>query len=300
MTVMQPQPPSVSIGLPVYNGERYLAKALEAILSQTYQDFEVLISDNASSDRTAEICEAFVKRDTRIRYCRNGSNVGAARNFNAVFQRSQGRYFRWATADDLFPPESLERCVSALDSHPEAVLCYPKTILIDEIGKVIRPYEDNLDLRSTSAVKRFLSAMKRIGLVNVQYGLIRADALRQTSLMGNYPGGDIPLVLELTLHGQFMEISDTCFYRRMHSQALSSVSTMEGDQEFWDPKTKGRVFLRTWRHYGQYLRSTYRAPLTVIERMRLSVTILRLAVASRATLLSEIFRVLNHGYGRHS
>ncbi len=300
MTVMQPQPPSVSIGLPVYNGERYLAKALEAILSQTYQDFEVLISDNASSDRTAEICEAFVKRDTRIRYCRNGSNVGAARNFNAVFQRSQGRYFRWATADDLFPPESLERCVSALDSHPEAVLCYPKTILIDEIGKVIRPYEDNLDLRSTSAVKRFLSAMKRIGLVNVQYGLIRADALRQTSLMGNYPGGDIPLVLELALHGQFMEISDTFFYRRMHSQALSSVSTMEGDQEFWDPKTKGRVFLRTWRHYGQYLRSTYRAPLTVIERMRLSVTILRLAVASRATLLSEIFRVLNHGYGRHS
>lgn len=289
------QTPKVSIGLPVYNGERYLSQALEAILAQTYPDFELLISDNASTDRTPEIVREYACTDSRIRYYRNEVNLGAANNFNRVFELARGTYFRWATADDLFAPDSLEQCIAVLDRCAEVVLCYPKTVLIDESGSPIRQYDDNLDLRFTSPVERFMSAMKQMGLLNVQYGLIRSSALEKTSLMGNYPGGDIPLILELTLYGQFWEISQSRFYRRMHSQALSSITTLDADQEFWDPKTKGRIFLRTWRHYSQYLRSILRAPLKSSERVELAYRILRSAIASRQTLVSELNNAVSQG-----
>ncbi len=292
---MPPQTPKVSIGLPVYNGERYLSQALEAILAQTYPDFELIISDNASTDKTSEIVQEYAHKDTRIRYHRNEENLGAANNFNRVFDLARGAYFRWATADDLFASDSLEQCIAVLERYAEVVLCYPKTVLIDEFGSPIRRYDDNLDLRFTSPVERFMSAMKQMGLLNVQYGLIRSSVLKKTSLMGNYPGGDIPLILELTLYGQFWEIPHSCFYRRMHSQALSSITTLDGDQEFWDPKTKGRVFLRTWRHYSQYLRSVLRAPLKSSERVELTYKVLRSAVASRHTLASELNSAVSQG-----
>jgi glycosyltransferase involved in cell wall biosynthesis len=87
--------PRVSIGLPVFNGEKYLAEALDSILSQTYRDFKLIISDNASTDRTEQICREYAAKDRRIRYYRNEKNIGAPKNFNRVFELSSGKYFRW-------------------------------------------------------------------------------------------------------------------------------------------------------------------------------------------------------------
>ena len=288
--------PKVSIGLPVYNGERYFRQSIESILSQTYGDFELIISDNASTDKTSEICREFAKKDGRINCYRNEENLGAAANFNRVFRLARGKYFRWATADDIVASDTLEKCVGVLDSHSEVVLCYPKTHLIDEFGNPIRQYEDNLDLRSTSPVKRFQLAMKQMGLMNVQYGLIRTDFLGRTSLMGNYPGGDIPLLLELTLYGQFWEIPNVSFFRRIHKQALSGVTTLEGEQEFWDPKTKGKVFLRAWRHSSQYLKRILRAPVRVSDRVRLVSFVFRCIIASRYVMLTELSNALAQAY----
>ena len=93
--------PRVSIGLPVYNGQEFLEETLHSILNQTFNDFELIICDNASTDRTAEICRSFAKRDRRIRYYRNEINLGAAKNFNGVFFLARGEYLKWSDNDDL-------------------------------------------------------------------------------------------------------------------------------------------------------------------------------------------------------
>src|SRR5262249_21951774 len=150
---------------------------------------------------TEEICREFVRKDSRIRYYRNASNIGLYTNFNKVFRLSSGLYFRWAAADDLSERKSLGLCVDVLDKHPEVVLCYPKTVLIDAANNPIRSYDDNLDLRFPSPASRFKMVLKNLRLTNVHYGLIRADVLRRTSLFGDCPGADMILIAELALYG---------------------------------------------------------------------------------------------------
>src|SRR6185436_6923974 len=107
--------PRVSIGVPVYNGERYLAATLDSLLAQTFDNFEIIVSDNASSDRTAQLALEYAERDSRVRYTRNPRNLGAGANYRRAFQLSRGQYFRWSAADDISAPESLARCVEVLD-----------------------------------------------------------------------------------------------------------------------------------------------------------------------------------------
>ncbi len=144
--------PYVSIGLPVYDGERFLAETLDSLLAQTFEDLELIISDNASTDRTQEICKDYLAKDRRIRYYRNDQNLGAARNYNRVFELSTGKYFKWAAHDDLCASALTERCVEVLDSEPSAVMCYARTIIIDEHGKHQKDFDDFLDLRSLARI----------------------------------------------------------------------------------------------------------------------------------------------------
>ena len=130
--------PHVSIGIPVFNGEQYLAEAIDSILVLTYADFELIISDNASTDRTQEICRAYTKQDRRIRYYRNATNVGASKNFNRVFELSLVDYFKWAAYDDILAPDFLLKCVEVLDQDPSVVVCFSKMQIIDEDGKVMK------------------------------------------------------------------------------------------------------------------------------------------------------------------
>ena len=215
--------PRVSVGLPVYNGERYIAETLDSILAQTFDDFEVIVCDNASRDRTEEICRVYAARDSRIRYVRNSTNLGAAKNYRLAFELSSGEYFRWANCDDLFAPTSLACCVEVLDREPSTVLVYPRTMLIDEHGQTIGEYEDGLHLQFSRASDRFVQLCLRLGLVNAIYGLIRADVLRKSALIGNFISADMALLAELTLYGKFWEIPDVLFYRRLHPGASSKL-----------------------------------------------------------------------------
>jgi glycosyltransferase involved in cell wall biosynthesis len=130
--------PYVSIGLPVYNGENFLHEAITSILAQTFQDFELIISDNASTDKTEEICRAFTDQDERIKYSRNRENIGVEKNFYRVFALSSGKYFKWAAHDDLCHPDFLQSCIDVLDRDFTTVLCYPRAVIIDDKGKVIK------------------------------------------------------------------------------------------------------------------------------------------------------------------
>jgi glycosyltransferase involved in cell wall biosynthesis len=139
-------PPRITIGVPVYNGERHLRQALDSLLAQDTTDFRLVISDNASTDRTAEICQAYVARDPRVSYVRNEKNLGAAANYNRLLHMATTPYFKWASADDVCEPQLLTRCLEVLEARPNVVLAYPKTVLIDEDDHFLRNHDDRLHM----------------------------------------------------------------------------------------------------------------------------------------------------------
>ncbi|HYR84497.1 MAG TPA: glycosyltransferase [Terriglobia bacterium] len=284
--------PRISIGLGVYNGGKFLRPTLDSIVAQTFGDFELIISDNASTDGTEETCREFAARDTRIRYSRNPTNIGLFNNFNRVFHLSSAQYFRWSSADDLFDRRSLEECVKVLDDHPEVVLCYPKTVLIDGDGRTIRGYDDNLNLRSPDPSARMRSVLRNIGLVNVQYGLIRSSALRRTSLMADYPGSDIVLIAELALHGRFWEIPEQLFFRRMHDGASSALKDRprESAEKFWNVNPTHGLDLYYWTHRFHNMKSIFRAPISAWEKLRVAYSVGDYIFRSRNAHLKELLR----------
>ena len=133
--------PRLTIGLPVYNGEKYIAESLDALLGQTYTDFELIISDNASTDGTADICHRYVQQDSRVRYIRQPKNIGLAPNHNVVVEQARGELFKWASNDDLYARELVERCVDALDKYPDVVLAHSWTARVNGSGTVTKAYQ---------------------------------------------------------------------------------------------------------------------------------------------------------------
>jgi glycosyltransferase involved in cell wall biosynthesis len=274
--------------MPVYNGERFLRESLNSLLAQTFRDFELIISDNASTDQTEQICREYAAKDPRIRYDRNETNLGASKNYNRVFELSTGEYFKWAAADDLCAPTMLEQCVCILDQNPEVVVCYPKTNIIDEDGRTLEHYEDGLNLQSETASDRFRQFFRAVGECNAVFGLIRSNVLRQTALVGNYIASDNPLLAELSLYGRFCEIPEFLFYRRHHLHAYSSQTDIGQLLEFYDPKNKHRPPLTKWKHLCANFRAVERTPLRPGEKMRLRYYVIRMGIWSRHILAREL------------
>jgi glycosyltransferase involved in cell wall biosynthesis len=253
--------------VPVYNGENFLAEALDSILAQTFGDFELLISDNASGDGTEEICRAYAARDDRIRYVRNETNLGAAKNYNQLVAWAQGDYFKWAAHDDYVAPQFLERSVPVLDREPAVVLCYARTRAVDEEGTVVREF-DPRDFDSDEPQKRFCELVTTRHGHNAVFGLIRLDALRQTQMIGAFSSSDRSLLAELVLLGHFYEIPEFMFFKRHHSgQHWRVHSTYQAREAWYDPNRAGKKAYRTWRILQEYLRAIGRAPLTTREQI---------------------------------
>jgi glycosyltransferase involved in cell wall biosynthesis len=271
--------PRVSIGLPVYNGERYIVEALDSIVSQTFADFELVISDNASTDGTARICEEYASRDGRIAFHRNETNRGAAWNYNRVFALSRGEYFKWASHDDRCAPTFLERCVAALDANPEVVIGYPRSTVIDAAGDTIEMEEDDLPLASRDVVRRFAGCLNPMKLChNVIFGLMRRSVLAGTQLIGTYLASDRCLVAELSLHGPFEEIPERLFYRRKHS---ANIGVALKDLQFYRPGMRKRFVMPEWRLFGKFMRLVRKSRLPAGEKVRLHAAVLRWAAGNR-------------------
>lgn len=263
--------PRVSIGMPVYNGERFLKQALDSILAQTFKNFELIISDNASTDSTQEICRAYAAKDQRIHYYRNEQNLGASWNFNRVFELSTGEYFRWACYDDVCASELLERCVEVLDREPSVVLCYPRTIIINEHGKHIEHYPDDINLCSPTPherYKRFHERYRYGARCNVLFGLMQTSILKMTPLIGNYPSSDVILLAELALHGKYYEVPEELFFRREHPQTSRRAHHAFRERIAWyDPDKKGKLHLTRWKWLSQYLLAIKRAQISWSEKV---------------------------------
>lgn len=246
--------PRLSIGLPVYNGETYIAAAIGALLGQTYGDFELIISDNASTDRTAEICRAFAATDKRVRLIRNQRNLGAAANYNQTLQQSRGELFKWAAHDDLCHPSFVERCISVLDAEPNTVLVHSLSCAIDERGQVIGhyPHEQAFDQDRTSL--RFRDVILSPHLCIAVFGVMRRSILERTIRHGDWVGADRNLLAELSLHGRIRLVPEVLFKRRHHEQASIHRFTDEYERLSWfNPDKSGQMSFPTWRRLREYL-----------------------------------------------
>lgn len=290
--------PKVSVGLTVYNGERFLAETLDSLVAQTFEDFELLVCDNASTDRTAEIVGDYAAKDPRIRYVRHQRNVGASGNERRAFALASAPYFRWSAADDLYAPESIARCVEVLDREPRVVLTYPRTKLIDDRGQIIGDCDDRLHLPDPRPAERFRQLFERITFCNAQYGLMRADAIRRTRLVGDFPSSDSFFLAELVLYGTFHEIPEVLFFRRIHEHALKS-QVGEEKQAHYRPDRPQALQLPGWRRVWEHLRSVTRAPLPVSDRVRLAGYLLRRAVWDRDRLAREVVDAAYQLLGGH-
>jgi glycosyltransferase involved in cell wall biosynthesis len=262
--------PRLTIGLPVYNGENYLAESIESLLGQTYEDFELVISDNASTDGTSDICEAFRKRDSRIRYFRQERNIGLSPNHNFTVAKARGELFKWASHDDLYGRDLLKLCVEALDRYPDVVLAHSWTARIDGDSKVVKAEEYPLDTASPAAPARFRSTLFGNG-GDDDGGVIRGEVLRRIAPYGSYYHADRTAMSELVLYGRFYQVPQWLFFRRDHAERAEWKFT---DARSWctnlDPK-RAKAFrnplIRLYAEYvWGYVGAIHRAPLTATER----------------------------------
>jgi glycosyltransferase involved in cell wall biosynthesis len=262
--------PKVSIGLPVYNGEKYLRLALDSILQQDYTDFELIISDNASTDATQNICREYAAKDSRIRYYRNETNTGATANFNCLVKLARGKFFKWAAHDDVHLPEFLRRCVEVIEQAPATVaLVTPKAEIIDEHGKIVNILVESLDTRSPRPHQRVGDVLRRVFWAPAQFGLFRADALRKTRLMQPFAATDYVLLVEVALMSEIWELPETLFQRRIHPDISTTANKKSRDLLVWlDPSQRRiRNFVPPTLRLGlEFFRTIMRAKLSLRER----------------------------------
>jgi glycosyltransferase involved in cell wall biosynthesis len=290
--------PRVSIGMPVYNGEKYVGEAIQAHLDQTYPDFELILTDNASTDRTEEICRSYAAKDPRVKYYRNPQNIGVAGNFRRGFDLAVAPYFRWSPSDDLVSPNLLQRAVEILDHDPSIFVAYPRTKLIDDKGLVTGDFDENLHLLDDRPSERWKGVRRNIRMGNLPYGLSRSSILRKTGLLRNYTGGDFPLIAEMSLYGKFFEIPDVFFYRRMHEQASSAMKNTADVMSLYDPKKRRKLFLYNWVHLGANLKSAARASIPLWEKLRIFAFEARWVVWGRKEYLNELKLAARHAAGK--
>lgn len=304
---MQEKAPLVSIGIPVYKGENYIAETLDSILAQTFTDFEVIVSDNASPDKTREIVEAYAAKDPRIRYYRNETNIGAAPNYNRTFELSRGKYFRWNAHDDLIAPTYLEKCVPILEADPTIVLVHTRTEVIGPNGEVfefpvnpdgsarysikdsegrlfmgeIDVYDRKLD--SYNRIERFFNAMD-LRVCYETFGLIRADALRRTHLQENFYGTDTVMLTELALLGRFYILREKLFLNRRHPDQSYFIPSL-WQRAAWNNGRKKFVMPTRVMRMKSFARAIRKSDLSLMQK-----------ASAHVRLISRYLKVKRYGY----
>lgn len=276
--------------MPVFNGEAYVAAAISSILSQTFEDFELVISDNGSSDGTEDICRSFAAADPRIRYIRQPKNLGAAWNFNHVFHVSRCKYYKWAAHDDMMAPEFLERCVEVLEVDKECVLVHPATVLVDENGDQTSCYLDTMACDSDDPARRFERWMiPALGQCSPFYGLMPRKVIEKTGLHGNFMGADRIFLGEIAILGHVRMLREALFLRRVHANmsTKANVDSRSLSEWFSGKKIRGLRFKRL-RQIREFIRVIRRAGLSRRERMGCYRVLARWAWYLRVQIAREL------------
>lgn len=278
MLTLKNNTPLVSLGVFVHNEEKYLAKTLESLLAQDYPNLEIVISDNGSTDRTPQICQAFAKQDSRIRVFRSELNLGMVENAKRVLRLSEGEFFMWAGAHDLWSSNFVSACMKVFRAHPEAVVCHGKGCLIDLDGN---PVDDGapqsnpmmeVDTRGLKATERFRRIiLDRRPAFWAICGLIRSRALKQIKPLFEGLGPDYVALAQLSLLGEFCFVPEATFYFRCTSfhtkitpeQNLDRLLASNASRKSW--KTKFPVT----HFYCEMLRVVWDSNLSPLEKTKL-------------------------------
>jgi glycosyltransferase involved in cell wall biosynthesis len=247
--------PRVSIGLAVYNGEQYLRESVDSLLAQDFEDFELIICDNASDDSTSVICKEYADLDSRVRYERNDTNIGAFRNLNKTFALARGEYFKWAAHDDWVSPHFLSKLVPVLDAEPQVAVAHGRSALVDPDGSMIRVTTRKVELTSPDPAKRLRHLLWTMGREHALYGLMRRTALEETHLNQSFQDGSRILLAELALVGEWRHVPDLLFYYRVLPGARKGAKGVKWSYD--DPNMRGKLPMKTLgmlKHHLQLVR----------------------------------------------
>jgi glycosyltransferase involved in cell wall biosynthesis len=277
-------PPVVSIGMPAYNSERTIRAAIESLQAQTFGDFELIISDNASTDGTWAIVEELAARDPRIRGLRQDRNIGANSNYSAVALAARGKYFKWASSNDWCAPAFLQRCVETLEVDSGVVLVAPRTRLFEADVLTWTDYSGDIACTQANAADRFIHVGTSLALNNVVNGVVRLDALRRTRLVEHYPGADVVLVGHLALLGRIVLLDEALFYRRMDSATATRMMSELAVHRHHYPVTTLRALFPTWRFAWGWARVAFAVRLPRDDALRALYWAMRNAYWNRAKL----------------
>ncbi len=259
--------PKVVIGVPVYNGENYLREALESIANQTFTDFKVIISDNASTDSTPEICREFALRDSRFTYYRQPENIGGAPNFNFAFQPGDAPYFKWAAHDDVMAPDYLRQCVECLDNNPSLSMVHSRSVTINKQGQSIGNYDRELRLNGEKASDRFWRILWVVHYTEV-FGVMRSDMIAKTQMHPSIVGSDRHFMTEMILQGDVGYVEDYLFLRRHHPESFcNALKNNLARLQWFDPKAKSSTLFASPRKLKEYAISIFRMEMPWHERV---------------------------------
>ena len=233
-----------------------------------FADFELIISDNGSTDATERICREYAAKDSRIRYYRSDRNQGAAWNHNRLVELARAEYFKWQCHDDNCDPAFLEKCLAVIESNPAVVLCYPRFVRIDDQGQ-------HLGIKSSRVIggapvhARFRSLIYRRDSCEEIYGITRTREIRQTALIGPYSNSDDTFLAELILYGQFHEVPEPLFFYRIHrAQSTSAYPSRSVRMAWFNPAATIHLSFPFLRLFRGYLALVWRSPVTWANRLR--------------------------------
>jgi len=274
--------PRVTIGVPVYNGGRYLERALDSLMAQTFQDLEIVVSDNASTDDTLDIVRRAAARDPRVRYSVNSENRGLVWNHRRVLALARGTYFMFAPHDDWFAPQYVERAVEVLDHNPEVTWAYAETILVDEEGRELGREIARQRLADPSPSTRFWDVLVVQGGIN-WYGMTRRELLGRIGRYRPLPRGERIVLAELALHGPFRLLPGDLYFRRVHDGQLTARRTdRKAEAAVLDPRRTDRIRSSVPAMLAEYslayVEAAVRAPIPARERARAIARVARWAV----------------------
>ena len=261
--------PKVGVGLPVYNAADYLRSAIDGLLAQTFEDFELLICDNASTDTTPDICREYAEKDDRVRYVRNRFNIGGGPNLRRVFELNRGQYFKLAHHDDVCEPNFLARCVEVLEDDPRVVCAFPASSAIDAEGEFVKDLPAWPEFEVDDPVARGWAALRYEKEPLAIFGVMRADVVEKVDLIGSSPSADRVWLAELLLHGPFREVPERLFlHREYDTRSVRTFGFGHATMGWWNPRAMSVLSFPYWRSFGALGKAIKRSPLTPAQRRR--------------------------------